>query len=440
MVGESRPGGRDPPVASPPMRRAALPALVAVLVLAACGGDDGDDAAPGDVTDPSDISLVSIAPPTTVAKPEVDLPEVAPTELATTVLTEGSGIEAEAGDGILVRYVGVSFETAEEFDSNWGAEPLPVILGQGRVIAGWDEGLIGAQAGSVLQLDIPADQAYGPTETTTEGTDTTETDETTETTETTEETEVTTDGTGTTGETEVTTDGTGTTAGTTPATVAPPAGPPTGPLSFVVDVLAVVKPTDPADAPTDEDIPTLCPRPTPPATTTTTVPASSTPETTEAPGTTASGFRAPAGVDDTTATTEPADTTIETDDTTAGSDVLDGTCEVHVDEVVTDDLVEGDGPVASLGQVGIIQFVLARADNGVVLRSSWDDGQPTQLTLLPGTEMTGMITGIEGMKVGGRRVITVPYMDAFGERGFPTGGLPAETDVVVVVDLLGVYL
>ena len=80
------------------------------------------------------------------------------------------------------------------------------------------------------------------------------------------------------------------------------------------------------------------------------------------------------------------------------------------------------------------------ADNGVVLRSSVDHGQPTQLTLLPGTEMTGMITGIEGMKVGGRRVITVPYMDAFGERGFPTGGLPAETDVVVVVDLLGVYL
>ena len=43
------------------------------------------------------------------------------------------------------------------------------------------------------------------------------------------------------------------------------------------------------------------------------------------------------------------------------------------------------------------------------------------------------------MNVGGRRVITVPYMEAFGERGFPTGGLPAETDVVVVVDLLGVY-
>ena len=75
-----------------------------------------------------------------------------------------------------------------------------------------------------------------------------------------------------------------------------------------------------------------------------------------------------------------------------------------------------------------------------MLRSSWDDGQPTQLTLVPGAEMSGMITGIEGMKVGGRRVITVPYMEAFGERGFPTGGLPAETDVVVVVDLLGVYL
>ena len=167
------------------MRRAALPTLAAVLVLAACGGDDGNDAAEG-TTGPADISLVTIAPPTTLAKPEVDLPEVAPTALATTVLTEGSGIEAEAGDGLLVRYVGVSFETEEEFDSNWGAEPLPVILGQGRVIAGWDEGLIGAQAGSLLQLDIPADQAYGPTPSATDGTEPTDTTGGTETDETTD--------------------------------------------------------------------------------------------------------------------------------------------------------------------------------------------------------------------------------------------------------------
>ena len=133
----------------------------------------------------------------------------------------------------------------------------------------------------------------------------------------------------------------------------------------MVDVLAVVKPTDPADAPTDEDIPTLCPWPEPPATST--VPASSTPDTTDGadttdgPGTTTAGLRGPAGVDDTTATTEPAPgTTIDLSDTTAGSDPANGTCEVHVDEVITDDLTVGEGPVASLGQVGIIQFVLAR--------------------------------------------------------------------------------
>ena len=276
------------------MRRAALPALAVVLVLAACGGDDGDDAAPGATTEPSDVSLVTIAPPTTVAKPEVELPEVAPTELNTTVITEGSGIEAEAGDGILVRYVGVSFETEEEFDSNWGAEPLPVILGQGRVIAGWDEGLIGAQAGSLVQLDIPADLAYGATETSTttprpgprpkprptaprrpNGPNETQTDET-----------------------DATTDGTGTAADTTPATAPPSAGPPTGPsTSWSTCSPSSSRPIRPTRPPTRTS--PRCARAEPPATTS--VPASSTPEgtdgtdTTEAPGTTASGLRSRPG-------------------------------------------------------------------------------------------------------------------------------------------------
>jgi FKBP-type peptidyl-prolyl cis-trans isomerase len=43
------------------------------------------------------------------------------------------------------------------------------------------------------------------------------------------------------------------------------------------------------------------------------------------------------------------------------------------------------------------------------------------------------------MKVSGRRAIIVPPADAFGEEGNPQLGLPAGTDMVIVVDLLGVY-
>lgn len=361
------------------MRRAALIVVTAIVTLAACGDDQG---ATPETSGPAEISLVSVAPPSTVPKPEVELPDEAPTELTPTVITEGAGIEAEAGDGVLVRYVGVGFETGEEFDSNFGGEPLPVVLGQGRVIAGWEEGLVGVQAGERIQLDIPADLAYGPSSsaTTTAGSE-----------------------------------------GSAETTAPAPTGPPTGPLSFVIDVLAVVEPTDPAAAPTDEEIPTLCPRPATATTTAETVTAETTPATTG----------------DTSATSAPSSATTAAATATTGP--TNGVCDVHVTEVVTDDITVGDGPTARLGQMAIMHFVLARADNGVVLRTSWDDGQPSQLPLVPGAEMSGMITGIEGMQVGGRRAITVPYREAFGERGFPTAGLPARTDVVVIVDLLGVY-
>lgn len=409
------------------MRTRCVSVLAAALVLAACGGDD--DATPATTLAPTDISLVPATPATVEPAPEVDLPDAAPTELTTTVLTEGSGHEAEDGDGLLVRYVGVSFDTGEEFDTNFGGQPFAVTLGQGRVIEGWEEGLIGAQAGSRIQLDIPAHLAYGEATATTEpaateGTDTTESAAT----DTTEPA-----ATGGTGGVAAATSEPATTTTTTPA----PAGPPTGPLSFVIDVLAVVPPTDLDDAPGTDEIPTLCPR----AETDTTVPATSTPDGTTDGSDDTSGTESTSTETTSTETTTPETTVGEatTPDTASSGTATEATCDVHVDAVTTDDLVEGDGPTAEEGQVAIINFVFARADNGVVLRSTWDNGQPEQIALIPGAEMTGMIEGIEGMQVGGRRVITVPYMEAFGERGYPTVGLPGETDVVVVVDLLGVY-
>ena len=55
-------------------------------------------------------------------------------------------------------------------------------------------------------------------------------------------------------------------------------------------------------------------------------------------------------------------------------------------------------------------------------------------TLLP-----GLLEGMEGMNVGGRRAVTVPPEDGFGEEGNPQGGLPAGTDMIFVIELIGTY-
>jgi peptidylprolyl isomerase len=84
--------------------------------------------------------------------------------LKVTVLREGTGTGAVAGDTISVHYVGVLSTDGTEFDNSYDrGEPITIVLGAGQVIEGWDQGLVGAKVGSQLQLDIPADLAYGDT-------------------------------------------------------------------------------------------------------------------------------------------------------------------------------------------------------------------------------------------------------------------------------------
>ena len=103
------------------------------------------------------------APTTTApAKPEVNIPATLPETLVITTLTEGTGEGAKVGDTISVHYVGVLSADGTEFDNSYDrGEPLSFVIGQGQVIEGWDQGLVGAKVGSRIQLDIPADLAYG---------------------------------------------------------------------------------------------------------------------------------------------------------------------------------------------------------------------------------------------------------------------------------------
>jgi FKBP-type peptidyl-prolyl cis-trans isomerase len=87
----------------------------------------------------------------------------APKTLKVEDLIEGTGPAAKSGDKISVRYVGVLYNNNKEFDSSWkrGKAPFQLTLGEGQVIPGWDQGLVGMKVGGRRRLTIPPDLAYG---------------------------------------------------------------------------------------------------------------------------------------------------------------------------------------------------------------------------------------------------------------------------------------
>ena len=67
---------------------------------------------------------------------------------------------AKTGDCVQVHYTGF-LEDGTTFDSSRGVEPLEFTLGSGQVIAGFDEAIIGMQAGEQKKVTVPVDKAYG---------------------------------------------------------------------------------------------------------------------------------------------------------------------------------------------------------------------------------------------------------------------------------------
>lgn len=95
-------------------------------------------------------------------KPEVEFYEgPEPTELVVIDIEEGTGDVAEAGSTVDVHYLGVEFESGEEFDSSWGrGQSVKFPLRQ--LISGWQEGIPGMKVGGRRQLICPPHLAYGP--------------------------------------------------------------------------------------------------------------------------------------------------------------------------------------------------------------------------------------------------------------------------------------
>jgi peptidylprolyl isomerase len=102
-----------------------------------------------------------------------------------------------------------------------------------------------------------------------------------------------------------------------------------------------------------------------------------------------------------------------------------------------EDLVEGDGDEAAAGRVVEVHYVGVAWSTGQEFDSSWDRGDTFKFGLGKGQVIRGWDEGVAGMRVGGRRRITIPPMLAYGKRG--AGGVigPDET-LVFVVDLVGV--
>lgn len=97
-------------------------------------------------------------------KPAVDIPDdPPPQQLKIEDITVGTGAEVKPNDTVTVNYVGACYSTKKEFDSSWDrGQPFQVEgIGQGNVIKGWDQGLLGMKVGGRRKLTIPPDLAYG---------------------------------------------------------------------------------------------------------------------------------------------------------------------------------------------------------------------------------------------------------------------------------------
>lgn len=301
------------------MRRTLLITTIAALSLAACGASDSEADATDEDASPATEAVESLPPDTNPVsenpdKPEVDLPSELPTELVRTVLVAGSGEAAAVGDTVLVDYVGVRSEDGVEFDNSYDRDPFPVTLGNGSVIQGWEDGLLGAQTGELVQLDIPAELAYGEEARS----------------EVIRENEA---------------------------------------LTFVIEVRAVIAAAEPADVPTEPGV------------------------------------------------------SLSTGEGVAATEYVD--------------LVVGDGPPLERGNTALIRYVNFRGDNGVAIETNWSS-DPLQVPFEEGL-LPGLLEGMDGMNVGGRRAVTIPPEDGFGPEGNPQGGLPADTDMIFVIELIGTY-
>jgi peptidylprolyl isomerase len=106
-------------------------------------------------------------------------------------------------------------------------------------------------------------------------------------------------------------------------------------------------------------------------------------------------------------------------------------------KLVVKDLIVGTGPAAKPGDPITVNYIGVDFANGKMFDNSYDRGQPFPFQLGGGQVIPGWDSGLVGMKVGGRRQLTIPPNLAYGPQGQPPTIKPNET-LVFVVDLLSI--
>jgi FKBP-type peptidyl-prolyl cis-trans isomerase len=106
--------------------------------------------------------------------------------------------------------------------------------------------------------------------------------------------------------------------------------------------------------------------------------------------------------------------------------------------LVVEEVREGTGAVASKGKLISVHY-RGRFPEGTEFDNSYDRGQPIEFLLGTGKVIKGWDLGLEGMKVGGKRRLTIPPELAYGARGTaPDKLIPPNATLVFDVELVGV--
>ena len=102
-----------------------------------------------------------------------------------------------------------------------------------------------------------------------------------------------------------------------------------------------------------------------------------------------------------------------------------------------EDLEVGEGEEAVAGRIVEVHYVGVSWKTGRQFDASWDRGDTFKFGLGRGQVIRGWDEGVAGMRVGGRRRITIPPAMAYGKRG-AGGAIGPDETLVFVVDLVGV--
>jgi peptidylprolyl isomerase len=102
-----------------------------------------------------------------------------------------------------------------------------------------------------------------------------------------------------------------------------------------------------------------------------------------------------------------------------------------------EDIIVGDGEEATKGKKVSVHYVGVAFSTGEEFDASWNRGEPFGFKLGKGQVIPGWDAGVEGMRVGGRRKLTIPSAMAYGARG-AGGVIKPHEPLVFVIDLLTV--